>query len=217
MACRPRSRSCRLSRALTILVAYSRAHASGIWQFIPSTGKFYGLQQTFWYDGRRDVMAATGAALDYLQKLYEMFGSWDLALASYNWGEGAVGRAIAKNAAAGLSNRLSEPSAPRRDPELRPEAAGGEEPRCLSRALRGELRRISRTSAYFTAVSTRAPHGRGGCGTARGNHPVGIPVAQSCLQPARRHARMATGSCWYPWKERDLNSRRISKATAIRS
>ena len=83
-------------------VAYSRAHASGIWQFIPSTGKLYGLQQNFWYDGRRDVMAATNAALDYLQKNYEMFGSWDLALAAYNWGEGAVGRAIAKNQARGL-------------------------------------------------------------------------------------------------------------------
>ncbi|HEX3169283.1 MAG TPA: transglycosylase SLT domain-containing protein, partial [Burkholderiales bacterium] len=55
-------------------VAYSRAHASGIWQFIPSTGKMYGLQQNFWYDGRRDVTAATNAALDYLEKLYEMFG-----------------------------------------------------------------------------------------------------------------------------------------------
>jgi membrane-bound lytic murein transglycosylase D len=84
-------------------VAYSRAHASGIWQFIPSTGKLYGLQQNFWYDGRRDVTAATNAALDYLEKLYEMFGSWDLALASYNWGEGAVSRAIAKNAAKGLA------------------------------------------------------------------------------------------------------------------
>jgi membrane-bound lytic murein transglycosylase D len=83
-------------------VAYSRAHASGIWQFIPSTGKLYGLQQNFWYDGRRDVMAATNAALDYLEKLYDMFGSWDLALAAYNWGEGAVGRAIAKNLAKGL-------------------------------------------------------------------------------------------------------------------
>ena len=84
-------------------VAYSRAHASGIWQFIPSTGKHYGLQQNFWYDGRRDVMAATTAALDYLEKLYEMFGSWDLALASYNWGEGAVSRAISKNTAKGLA------------------------------------------------------------------------------------------------------------------
>jgi membrane-bound lytic murein transglycosylase D len=84
-------------------VAYSRANASGIWQFIPSTGKLYGLQQNFWYDGRRDVMAATNAALDYLEKLYDMFGSWDLALASYNWGEGAVARAVAKNMAKGLA------------------------------------------------------------------------------------------------------------------
>jgi membrane-bound lytic murein transglycosylase D len=84
-------------------VAYSRAHASGIWQFIPSTGKLYGLQQNFWYDGRRDVTAATNAALDYLEKLYEQFGSWDLALAAYNWGEGAVSRAIAKNMAKGLA------------------------------------------------------------------------------------------------------------------
>jgi len=82
--------------------AYSRAHASGMWQFIPSTGKNYGLQQNFWYDGRRHPIAATSAALDYLEKLYGMFGSWDLALAAYNWGEGAVGRAIARNQAKGL-------------------------------------------------------------------------------------------------------------------
>ena len=83
-------------------VAYSRAHASGIWQFIPSTGKDFGLRQNWWYDGRRDVIAATGAALDYLQKLYNMFGDWQLALASYNWGEGAVGRAMEKNRVKGL-------------------------------------------------------------------------------------------------------------------
>jgi len=82
--------------------AYSRSHASGIWQFIPSTGKHYGLRQNWWYDGRRDIIAATGAALDYLEKLYAQFGSWELALASYNWGEGAVSRAIAKNQAKGL-------------------------------------------------------------------------------------------------------------------
>jgi membrane-bound lytic murein transglycosylase D len=82
--------------------AYSRAHASGMWQFIPSTGKIYGLRQNFWYDGRRDVLAATGAALDYLEKLYKQFGDWNLALAAYNWGEGAVSRAIAKNQAKGL-------------------------------------------------------------------------------------------------------------------
>jgi membrane-bound lytic murein transglycosylase D len=82
--------------------AYSSSHASGIWQFIPSTGRLYGLRQNWWYDGRRDIVAATNAALDYLQKLYAQFGSWDLALASYNWGEGAVARAIAKNQARGL-------------------------------------------------------------------------------------------------------------------
>ena len=82
--------------------AYSSSHASGIWQFIPSTGRLYGLRQNWWYDGRRDIIAATNAALDYLQKLYAQFGSWDLALASYNWGEGAVSRAIAKNQAKGL-------------------------------------------------------------------------------------------------------------------
>jgi len=82
--------------------AYSRAHASGIWQFIPSTAKLYGLEQNFWYDGRRDVVAATDAALDYLEKLYEMFGSWNLALAAYNWGENGVTRAIAKNETKGL-------------------------------------------------------------------------------------------------------------------
>ncbi len=82
--------------------AYSRAHASGMWQFIPSTGRLYGLRQDFWYDGRRDVLAATGAALDYLEKLHGMFNDWNLALAAYNWGEGAVGRAIARNQARGL-------------------------------------------------------------------------------------------------------------------
>jgi membrane-bound lytic murein transglycosylase D len=83
-------------------VAYSRSHASGIWQFIPSTGKNFGLRQNWWYDGRRDVIAATDAALDYLEKLYGMFGDWQLALASYNWGEGAVGRAMERNRAKGL-------------------------------------------------------------------------------------------------------------------
>jgi len=79
--------------------AYSRAHAAGIWQFIPSTGRRYGLQQDWWYDGRRDVLAATHAALDYLQKLHAQFDDWSLALAAYNWGENGVARAIAQNRA----------------------------------------------------------------------------------------------------------------------
>lgn len=83
-------------------MAYSRSHASGLWQFIPSTGKQYKLEQNWWKDGRRDIVASTSAALDYLQYIYEMHGDWHLALASYNWGEGAVGRAIEKNRAKGL-------------------------------------------------------------------------------------------------------------------
>ncbi|MCB5184442.1 LysM peptidoglycan-binding domain-containing protein [Methylobacillus gramineus] len=82
--------------------ALSRSSASGIWQFIPSTGKNFGLKQDWWTDNRRDVRAATNAALNYLQKLYVMFGTWDLALAAYNAGEGTVGRAIERNRARGL-------------------------------------------------------------------------------------------------------------------
>ena len=77
--------------------AYSSAHAAGLWQFIPSTGKIYGLKQNWWYDGRRDVVASTSSALDYLQKLHNDFGDWQLAVAAYNCGEGAVARAIKRN------------------------------------------------------------------------------------------------------------------------
>ncbi len=83
-------------------MAYSRAHASGMWQFIPSTGKTYQLDQNWWMDQRRDIIASTSAALEYLQSIYEMHGDWHLALASYNWGENAVARAINKNRAKGL-------------------------------------------------------------------------------------------------------------------
>ena len=82
--------------------ALSTSAASGIWQFIPSTGKSFGLQQNWWVDNRRDVTAATSAALTYLQKLHGMFGAWDLALAAYNAGEGTVQRAINKNRNQGL-------------------------------------------------------------------------------------------------------------------
>jgi len=79
--------------------AYSSAHAAGLWQFIPATGKRFELEQNWWRDQRRDVVASTRAALDYLELIYEMHGDWHLALASYNWGEGAVGQTIARNRA----------------------------------------------------------------------------------------------------------------------
>ena len=78
--------------------AYSHGRAAGLWQFIPSTGKYYGLDQDWWYDGRRDVIASTHAALDYLTALSKRFdGDWELALASYNAGAGNVRKAIRRN------------------------------------------------------------------------------------------------------------------------
>ncbi len=82
--------------------ANSRTRASGIWQFMPQTGKNFGLKQNWWVDNRKGVTAATDAALTYLQKLHVMFGTWDLALAAYNAGEGTVQRAIDRNRRRGL-------------------------------------------------------------------------------------------------------------------
>jgi membrane-bound lytic murein transglycosylase D len=82
-------------------MAYSHKHASGIWQFVPGTGKRFDLKQNSYYDGRRDIVDSTGAALDYLTSLYKRYGDWHLVLASYNWGENAVARAVARNRKAG--------------------------------------------------------------------------------------------------------------------
>ena len=85
-------------------VTKARSHvgASGLWQFMPATGRHYGLAQNNIYDGRHDIYASTNAALNYLQYLHNMFGDWSLALAAYNWGEGNVSRAVNRARSQGL-------------------------------------------------------------------------------------------------------------------
>jgi len=92
--------------------AVSSAKAAGMWQFMPATGTTFDLKQNAFRDDRRDVLASTRAALDYLQKLYGMFGDWHLALAAYNWGEGNVARAIARNQKAGLGIKYTDLNLP---------------------------------------------------------------------------------------------------------
>ena len=92
--------------------AMSTAKASGMWQFVPATGRDFSLRQNVFRDDRRDVLASTRAALDYLQTLNGMFGDWQLALAAYNWGQGSVQRAIKRNQAAGLPTDYASLSMP---------------------------------------------------------------------------------------------------------
>ncbi|MDO5693323.1 MAG: transglycosylase SLT domain-containing protein [Pseudomonadota bacterium] len=92
--------------------AVSSAKAAGMWQFMPATGRDFQLRQTIFRDDRRNVLGSTRAALDYLQKLHDMFGDWHLALAAYNWGQGNVRRAIERNQAAGLGTTYNDLSMP---------------------------------------------------------------------------------------------------------
>ncbi len=84
--------------------AFSQGRAAGIWQFIPSTGRHFGLEQDWWYDGRRDIIAATQVALDYLEQHYRTFNDWPLAIAAYNGGAGTILRAQQRNREQGLDD-----------------------------------------------------------------------------------------------------------------
>ena len=137
-------------------MAYSRSHASGIWQFIPSTGKDFGLKQNGWYDGRRDIVAATSAALNYLDKLHTMFGSWELALAAYNCGEGCVSRAIAKNQAAGLPTDYLSLKLPAETRDYVPRLMAVKEIVSDPAVVGMSLSSIP-NQAYFTKVSLQSP------------------------------------------------------------
>lgn len=126
--------------------AYSHGRAAGIWQFIPSTGRHFGLEQNWWYDGRRDIPDATRAALDYLSALNKRFdGDWLLALAAYNAGGGTVNRAITRNKKRGKPTDFWHLDLPRETEHYVPKLL----------ALSRILRETSASDTVFTPVANR--------------------------------------------------------------
>ena len=131
--------------------AVSSAKAAGMWQFMPATGKSFDLKQNLFRDDRRDVRESTRAALDYLQKLYGMFGDWHLALAAYNWGEGSVGRALARNKALGKPLTYSELNMPNETRYYVPKLQAVKNIVALPESYKVELPLI-RNHPYFQSV-----------------------------------------------------------------
>ncbi len=134
--------------------AVSSAKAAGMWQFMPATGKFFELKQNAFRDDRRDVLASTRAALDYLQKLHGMFGDWHLALAAYNWGEGSVGRAIAKNERLMLSTGYTDLTMPMETKFYVPKLQAIKNIVARPHAFGSDLPKID-NHPYFQSVSIR--------------------------------------------------------------
>ena len=171
--------------------AMSVARASGMWQFMPVHRTDFDLKQNVFRDDRRDVLASTRAALDYLQKLHAMFGDWHLALAAYNWGEGNVQRAMQRNREAGAADRLREPAHAGRDARLRAQAAGGEEHRRRARSLRPDAAGAGEPPV-LPERADRARHRRRAGGAAGRHRTRGVPAAEPADEqagdPGRRHA-----------------------------
>ncbi len=135
--------------------AVSSARAAGMWQFMPATGTYFELKQNVFRDDRRDVLASTRAALDYLQKLYGMFGDWHLALAAYNWGEGSVGRAIAANQRRGLGTAYTDLNMPNETRNYVPKLQAVKNIMANPEAFRTELPLIENHPYFQTVDVTR--------------------------------------------------------------
>lgn len=133
--------------------AFSTSSAAGIWQFMPATGKNFGMRQNWWYDGRRDVIGATTGALDYLEKLHRQFGDWDLALAAYNWGEGSIQRAQERNRKLGLPTNYASLKMPDETRNYVPKLLAIKNIVANPSVFNLELPEI-KNKAYFAAVSS---------------------------------------------------------------
>ncbi len=132
--------------------AFSSAQALGLWQFIPETGTKYNLDQNHVYDARRDIIASTTAALDYLQFLHGLFGDWQLALAAYNWGEKSVALAIERNRARGLATDFASLTLPRETRNYLPKLLAVKRLVMLPSSFGVTLPRID-NEPYFVAVA----------------------------------------------------------------
>jgi membrane-bound lytic murein transglycosylase D len=140
-------------------MAYSHANAVGLWQFIPSTGRYFNLRQTRAYDGRRDITASTLAALNYLTRLHDMFnGDWLLALAAYNAGEGTVSRAIERNEKLGLPTDYWNLPLPQETKDYVPKLLALSQVVLAPEAYGINLNPIA-NEPYFEMVEDQAVHG----------------------------------------------------------
>ncbi len=135
--------------------AVSSARAAGMWQFMPATGTYFELKQNVFRDDRRDVLASTRAALDYLQKLHGMFGDWHLALAAYNWGEGSVGRAISANQRRGQGTAYTDLNMPNETRNYVPKLQAVKNIVASPEAFRAELPLIENHPYFQTVDVTR--------------------------------------------------------------
>ena len=164
-------------------VAYSRSRASGLWQFIPSSGKHYGLEQNWWIDERRDVIEATGAALTYLQYLNRYFaGDWYLAIAAYNGGEGTVSGAVRRNQSAGLPTDFFSLNLRSETRDYVPKLLAISRIVRNPRSLRVVVRRDPEPAVFRSRRTGPAGAPRAG-GPARRHHPRRHVCAESRLQP----------------------------------
>ncbi|MEH6557001.1 MAG: LysM peptidoglycan-binding domain-containing protein [Oceanicoccus sp.] len=136
--------------------AYSHGRASGMWQFIPSTGRMYKLNQDWWYDGRRDIVASTDAAIDYLETLANYYdGDWLLALAAYNSGQGNVNKAIRKNKKRGKDTDFWSLDLPKETRAYVPKLLALAKLVAYPRRFNIQLHTVPNT-AYFAEVDTHS-------------------------------------------------------------